>query len=153
MSTPYPPNYQLVEPAYSSTPQETDKVSVAGLVLALLFWPAGLALSIVGITRTSEGQRRGRGLAIAGIVVSSLGALFFLILVAVIAGSEVGEDTDSTPRTTEVGEADDSAEVDSTAVKDDAAAAAASEAAAAAAVAAAYGVLSPRRSSVSFRPL
>ncbi len=62
------PGYGGVAPAVDDRP--TDVVSVVGLVLAFLLAPVGLVLSIIGLTRTSGGRRKGRGLAIAGVIVS-----------------------------------------------------------------------------------
>lgn len=64
----------------------TDVVSVLGLVLAVLLAPVGLVLSIVGIVRTRDGKRKGRGFAIAGIIVSVvLSLLLAAALVALVA--------------------------------------------------------------------
>lgn len=51
-------------------PKKTDGVSIASLVLSLLCCTGliGLILGIVGLRRTKDGQRKGRGFAIAGIV-------------------------------------------------------------------------------------
>lgn len=61
----------------------TDVVSVVGLVLAFLLAPVGLVLSIVGLVRTAGGRRKGRGIAIAGVIVSIL--MTVLATVAVVA--------------------------------------------------------------------
>lgn len=60
-----------------------DVVSVVGLVLAVLLAPVGLVVSIVGLVRTSGGRRRGRGFAIAGVVVSVVVSI--LVAVGVVA--------------------------------------------------------------------
>lgn len=62
--------------------QGTDGVSVAGFVLSILFWPVGLVLSCVGLSRTSGG-RPGRGLAVAGLVISLVQVLLLPVLAAV----------------------------------------------------------------------
>ncbi|MGJ7442680.1 DUF4190 domain-containing protein [Aquipuribacter sp. MA13-6] len=72
-------------PGYGVRPDPgppTDLVSVLGLVFAVLLAPVGLVLSIIGIVRTRDGRRKGRGLAIAGIVVSVLLSLVLAALVA-----------------------------------------------------------------------
>lgn len=66
-----------------------DGFAIAGFVLALiggiLF---GLVFGIVGIVRTQGGQRRGRGLAVAAIIISMLwAALIAVVIVIVIATS------------------------------------------------------------------
>ncbi len=78
-------------PGYGVRPDPgppTDLVSVLGLVFAVLLAPVGLVLSIIGVARTRDGRRKGRGLAIAGIVVSVVLSLLIAgILVAVVAFS------------------------------------------------------------------
>jgi hypothetical protein len=69
-------------------PPKTDGVSIASLVLSLLCCaPVGLILGFVGIRRTKGGQRKGRGLAITGVVLGLLGLLVWVGLgIASIAG-------------------------------------------------------------------
>jgi len=59
-------------------------VSVLGLVFAVLLAPVGLVLSIVGIARTRDGRRKGRGFAIAGIIVSVVLSLIVAALVVAL---------------------------------------------------------------------
>lgn len=47
-------------------------VAIAGFILAILFAPLGLILSIIGLVTTGRGKKRGRGLAVAGLVISLL---------------------------------------------------------------------------------
>jgi len=64
---------------------KTDGVSIASFVLSLLCCgPIGLILGIVGVTRTKNGQRKGRWAAIAGIVIGIVGMLAAGGIVAVI---------------------------------------------------------------------
>lgn len=76
----------------------TDVVSVLGLVFAVLLAPVGLVLSIVGIARTRDGRRKGRGFAIAGIIVSVVLSLLVAALVVALAafGSWVTTELEST---------------------------------------------------------
>lgn len=55
-------------------PPKTDGISIAALVTSLLccLAPVGVVLGIVGLSRTKGGQRKGRGFAIAGIVIGLL---------------------------------------------------------------------------------
>ena len=73
----------------SGQPQDgppTDVVSIVGLVLAFLLAPIGLVVSIVGLTRTAGGRRKGRGFAIAGIIVSVVVSLIVAaVTVAVVS--------------------------------------------------------------------
>ncbi len=92
MSTQHPPTTQppAGDPAtYAppSAPQGTDTVSVLGLVFAFLFWPLGLVLSVIGLTRTGRGKRGGRGLAIAGLVVSLVAGAILIAVIATVAGA------------------------------------------------------------------
>ncbi len=67
---------------------KTDGVSIASLVLSLICCaPVGLILGFVGISRTKGGRRKGRGLAITGIVLGLLGLLAWVgIAIAAAAG-------------------------------------------------------------------
>ena len=67
--------------------------SIVGFVLSLLGCsaPLGFILGIVGIVRTSGGQRRGRGLAIAAIPISLLtGAVAFLLAFGLFVMGAIG---------------------------------------------------------------
>lgn len=87
--------------------RSTDVVSVLGLVLAFLLAPVGLVLSIVGLFRTSGGRRKGRGLAVAGVVVSIVVTLLTGLAVAalVLFGRAVADDVDLDDFVVEEGEA------------------------------------------------
>ncbi|MFI2753977.1 DUF4190 domain-containing protein [Cellulomonas sp. P22] len=63
----------LGPPTYAPVPVGTDPLAIAGLVCAFLVWPVGLGLSIAALVRTRRSGQGGRGLAIGGIVVASLG--------------------------------------------------------------------------------
>lgn len=69
----------------------TDGVAVAALVAGVLgTGPVALALGLVGLRRTRPGARvprRGRGLAVAGVVLGALGTLAWVPLIAVLVGS------------------------------------------------------------------
>lgn len=67
---------------------KTDGVSIAALVTGLLCCaPVSLILGIVGIKRTKGGQRKGRGLAITGLVLGLVGLLVWIgVGIAAIAG-------------------------------------------------------------------
>lgn len=85
------------EKVTNALPQNTtEPFTIVGLVLAFLFWPAGLVLSIIALRRTPVG-RSGRGLAIAGIVISAVGASVVLLVGIVIALSAAPTDVVSSP--------------------------------------------------------
>jgi hypothetical protein len=62
---------------FQNQPPKTDGVSVASFVLSLLCCTGliGLILGFVGLSRTKGGKRKGRGFAIAGIVLGLLGTI------------------------------------------------------------------------------
>lgn len=77
---------------------KTDGVSIASLVTALLCItaPIGFILGIVGLRRTKGGKRKGKGFAIAGLVVGLLGTIAIglfagLVIFAVKASITPGE--------------------------------------------------------------
>jgi len=68
--------------------RKTDGVSIAALVTGLLCCaPVSFILGIVGIRRTKGGQRKGRGFAIAGLVLGIIGLLAWIgTAIAAVAG-------------------------------------------------------------------
>src|SRR6187402_3141966 len=74
----YAPGWQAPQPA-------VDGVSVAALVTGVLaLGPVAIALGVAGLFRTAKGARRGRGLAIAGIVLGALGSVAWLVVGAIV---------------------------------------------------------------------
>ena len=63
---------------YRDAASNTDIMAILGLVFAVLF-PLGIAFSALGLRNTRRDGTRGRGLALAGMVVS-------LLVMAGIAG-------------------------------------------------------------------
>jgi hypothetical protein len=59
-------------------------------VVSFLFLPAGLILSAIGLSDVKKSGERGKGLGLAGILLSSLGILFivlaFLLVLAFLQG-------------------------------------------------------------------
>ncbi|MGJ7439979.1 DUF4190 domain-containing protein [Aquipuribacter sp. MA13-6] len=109
MSNQYPPSPQLGDtpdgaygapvgtqnhPGQPPAPQGTDVVSILGLVFAFLFWPIGLVLSLVGISRTGRGKRNGRGLAIAGAIISVIAGIIAVVVIVAIAGAASNASTE-----------------------------------------------------------
>ncbi|MBO9553463.1 MAG: DUF4190 domain-containing protein [Cellulomonas sp.] len=94
MSTPtdepegYPEPYYA--PGWEPAPAPVEPTAVASLITGvLLFGPVALALGIVALRRTAARQTRGRGLAVAGVVLGAVGtvALAAGIVVAVLTAS------------------------------------------------------------------
>lgn len=80
----------------------TSTMAVLGLIFGFVFWPLGIVLSVLGLRETRVGgPRAGRGLAIAGLVISLLAALVVVILIVTFAGaaSSISSKAASTPRT------------------------------------------------------
>lgn len=64
---------------------KTNVLSIIGLISAFLVPLVGLILSVIGLVQTKMRNEKGKGLAIAGIVVSLLiGLLQFIVLVVVV---------------------------------------------------------------------
>lgn len=84
-------------------PAKTDGVSIAALVLSFLccLAPVGVILGFVGLSRTKNGQRKGRGLAIAAIVI---GIVVTLVVIALVAFGVVFGKSVVSPGEAEVGQ-------------------------------------------------
>jgi hypothetical protein len=101
----YPPPYQA-PPDYSTG--KLSGLAVASLVLGItwIFWLGSILALVFGymaLSRMKRSPDRGRGLAIAGIVLGWIGMVTLVISIAAIAGS--GDDDDDTSTgTTEAGE-------------------------------------------------
>ncbi|MDM7830342.1 DUF4190 domain-containing protein [Cellulomonas edaphi] len=79
----YPETYYA--PGWQEPKPPTDGVSIAALVTGLLaLGPVAVVLGLVGLYRTTKRGTRGRGLAIAGIVLGALATVAWLVLVAVV---------------------------------------------------------------------
>lgn len=75
-------------PEYEAVPTRKNRFSSAGLLFAFLFWPLGLALSIIGFVRSRKWDGASRLSAILGLVISLLaGAATVLCLVLVSSAS------------------------------------------------------------------
>jgi hypothetical protein len=64
---------------------------VAGFVLAFVFAPLGLVLSLVALGRTGPGKEGGRGLAVSGAVISGL---FVVVGLALLGAAGAAQDAD-----------------------------------------------------------
>ena len=66
-------------------PRGTSGLAIAGLILAFLMAPIGFILSLIAVFKTGKGRSKGRGLAVAGLIVSTLiigGATTAVVLAA-----------------------------------------------------------------------
>jgi hypothetical protein len=82
---PYGQSGGYPEPGYQ--PQRTNTMAVLGLVFAFVFSPLGVVFSAIGLKQVKERREGGRGLALAGLILSIvfivLGVILAIVLVAV----------------------------------------------------------------------
>lgn len=85
---PPPPGYGYGAPQ----PQRTNTMAILGLVFAFVFAPLGIVFSAMGLKQTKQRGEGGRGLALAGMILSVIFTVFFviwLILVVTVFSSAV----------------------------------------------------------------
>lgn len=83
-----PPGYPQGQPAYGqgapghppTGPQKTNTMAILGLVFAFVFSPMGIVFSAIGLGQVKERGERGRGLAIAGLILSIVLLLLTVVL-------------------------------------------------------------------------
>ena len=79
-----------------NAPQRTNGMAIAGFVCSFLCWPLGLIFSILGMSQTSKDPSQGgRGLAIAGLVISIVSAVITIVLwgtIAALVGMDASTD-------------------------------------------------------------
>ena len=74
--------YGYPQAGYSAPPQPYSGTAIAGFVVSLVgVGVVGLILSVLGLKDTKNGQKRGRGLAVAGVVIGALGTLLQLVFI------------------------------------------------------------------------
>lgn len=94
-AVPYPTqDYIPPEYTYTSTPTTTngmeyDNMCITGFALAVagnfccgILSIAGLIMCIIGLVRTRTNGKKGRGLAVAGIIISCTAILFWIVVIA-----------------------------------------------------------------------
>lgn len=87
------PDYQgqpayVQQPAYGQTapgypqagPEKTNTMAILGLVFAFLFQPLGIIFSAIGLSQIKKTREKGRGLALAGLILSIIFLILGLIL-------------------------------------------------------------------------
>jgi CDP-diglyceride synthetase len=73
-------------------PKPSSGKAVAGFVVSLLGVSlVGLILSILGLKDTKDGEKQGRGLAIAGVIIGAIGAIWQLIVVVTLIAGVAAE--------------------------------------------------------------
>ena len=86
---PYPEQPQGHQDAgYPSAPRKTNTMAILGLVFAFVFSPLGIVFSAIGLSQIKKRREGGRGLAIAGLVLSIIfmliGVLIFVFAFAAV---------------------------------------------------------------------
>lgn len=82
-NAPYPPSgygYGYPQP---SQQDRWNGLCIAGFILAFIIPPVGLVLSIIALVQINRTREKSKGLTIAGIVISALGTLCFVAVIAV----------------------------------------------------------------------
>ncbi len=73
----------------SQDTQKTNAMAIVGFIFAFLLPLIGLILSIIGLVQINKKGQKGKGLAIAGIIVSVFVAIFHAIITAIIIAAIV----------------------------------------------------------------
>ena len=90
---PQQPTPQQPQMPPQQQPSGSNTMAILGLVFAILFWPAGIALSIIGLNKSKQLNGAGKGLAIAGIVVSIAMAILGIVMTVVMITGMTRDDT------------------------------------------------------------
>ena len=80
------------QPTYQGVPNKTNSLAIAGFIVSLVSLvcctPAAvisLILSIIGLNESKKCANEGKGLAIAGIVISAIALLFLILIICIYA--------------------------------------------------------------------
>ena len=79
-----PPGQQ---PVHAQPNTEGNTIAIVGLVLAVLFCPAGLVCSIIGLKKAKRLGGKGRGVALAGLIVSIAFVIIGLLAIPAIVST------------------------------------------------------------------
>jgi hypothetical protein len=83
-----PQGYAGQPPAYGQPgyqPQKTNTMAILGLVFAFIFSPLGIVFSAIGLKQIKERREGGRGLALAGLIISIISLIIGIIAVVLMA--------------------------------------------------------------------
>jgi hypothetical protein len=88
-----PPAYPPEQPGYGQPaygqpgyqPPRTNTMAILGLVFAFVFSPLGVVFSAIGLKQIKERREGGRGLALAGLIISILSIVVGILLVVLFA--------------------------------------------------------------------
>jgi hypothetical protein len=76
-AAPQPPYGQ---PGYQ--PQKTNTMAILGLVFAFIFSPLGIVFSAIGLKQIKQRREGGRGLALAGLIISIISIVLAILFIA-----------------------------------------------------------------------
>jgi len=83
-----PPGYPSEQPAYGQPgyqPQKTNTMAILGLVFAFVFSPLGIVFSAIGLKQIKQRREGGRGLALAGLIISIISVVLGILLLVLAA--------------------------------------------------------------------
>ncbi len=72
------------EVATPATPQKTNTLSVVGLIMAFVIPIVGFVCSIIGLSQVSKRNEKGKGLAVAGLIISIFNMFVTLVIIIII---------------------------------------------------------------------
>ncbi|MET4052960.1 hypothetical protein ABID81_002332 [Frigoribacterium sp. PvP054] len=71
-------------PQSAGTAAGYNVLAIVGFILAFVFNIAGLVVSLIALSKIKKTGERGRGLAIAGVIISIVSIIFGIIYIAVV---------------------------------------------------------------------
>jgi len=80
----------------------TESLAIVGLITGILFWPAGIIISPIALSKIKKNGLGGRGLAIAGLILSivgaigTIGAIILSVISIALSAATVGTIIDQT---------------------------------------------------------
>ena len=83
-----PEGYAGQAPAYGQPgyqPQKTNTMAILGLVFAFVFSPLGVVFSAIGLKQIKERREGGRGLALAGLIISIISIVLAILAIVLFA--------------------------------------------------------------------
>ncbi len=75
---------KLSEAVTPAAPQKTNTLAIVGLIMAFIIPLVGFICSIIGISQTSKRNEKGKGLAVAGLIISIINMLITLVVIIII---------------------------------------------------------------------